>query len=123
MSISDIVNALEVCRLEKEIAIVKAENVFLKEAITDILIGEKVKIPKTLPTVQLQKWAYYREHKDEIAQQISRALGIPADVISWCVVKRKSDEMFHRSLEHTLKSPNTHQEEASSSTTVAGSGK
>ncbi len=105
-----VVDTLEVCRLKKELAIVKAENEFLRESITKLIFGETSKSTKSLPAIQLQKWAYYHEHKEEIAKQISDALKIPVDVISWCVVKRKSDEIFHRTFEHTLSNTTSNQE-------------
>jgi hypothetical protein len=98
------ISTLDVCRLQKELAIVKTENAFLRESITQLVFEDTStsKTPKSLSDIQRRKWAFYHENKDEIAQQTSVALGIPVDVISWCVVKRKSDEKFHRTFGHTL---------------------
>jgi hypothetical protein len=91
------VYVVEILALRKELDVLKAENRLLKDTLStawdeDVHCGKSRS--RTISNTERARWKFYHEIKNATAANVAKDLGIPTDVVSWRLVKKKTDEAF-----------------------------
>jgi regulator of replication initiation timing len=85
---------LAVVVLEREVQALKLENTALKNALETTLVTEKVqKKPRMYSKETSDKWKFYHEHKEKVAEQIPNA--------HWSTIKKATDAEFYKHIRNT----------------------
>lgn len=81
--------------LENRIQNLEHENSFLKTELSRMM-GCETSAKRICSDENRAKWKYYHDHKDRVALEMGRQLGVPPDTISWTCIKRQTDDAYKK---------------------------
>lgn len=95
---SSVLYRLELANMKRTLEAVLEENKMLKASLSRYNYEAAASAKFVIHDEAAQeRWAYYHKNKEAVASEISKSLGIEPQMIAWCVVKRKTDQMFEKS--------------------------